>query len=146
MLLVGTRPIVSPDRSSPRVIVKGRIGVSWRNDSAKRMNLACLLCMHLRDLLLHSLLWVLCSFVCLCWIARSNYEAPERRSKGGATERGSKGGVPERGTKGGAPELGSKSAAPERRSKGGAPKRGSKGGAPERRSKGGAPEHGLSNF
>jgi hypothetical protein len=40
MLLVRTRLIVSPDRLSPRVIVKGQITASWRNDLAKHLNLA----------------------------------------------------------------------------------------------------------
>jgi hypothetical protein len=46
MLLVKPRLIVSPDRLSPRVIVRGRIRASRRTDLAEHLNLAYLLCMY----------------------------------------------------------------------------------------------------
>jgi hypothetical protein len=131
MLLVRTRLIVSPDRSSPRVIVRGRIRASWCNDLAKRLNLACLLCMHVS--------WEILQSAC------ANFDK-SCRSRGEAPERGLKGEAPERRSKGEAPERRSKGESLERRSKDEAPERRSKGEAPERRSKGEAPERRLNDF
>jgi hypothetical protein len=116
MLPVRTQLIVSLDRSSPRAIIRGRIRASWRNDLAKYLNLACLLCMYVP--------WEILQSACAIFdkSCRSRGEAPERRLKGEAPERRSKGEAPEHGSKGEAPKRGLKGKAPERGSRGEAPR------------------------
>jgi hypothetical protein len=99
MLLVRTRLIVSPDRLSPRVIVRGRITASRRNDLAKHLNLAYFLSMYIS--------WEILQCACANFdeSCRLRGEALEHRSKGEAPERRSKGEAPERRSKGEAPRA-----------------------------------------
>jgi hypothetical protein len=106
MLLVRTRLIVSPDRLSPRVIIRGRIRASRRNDLAKRLNLAYLLYMYVSREILQSA----CANFDESW--RSRGEALERRSKGKAPEHRSKGEAPSVGQKAKPPSVGRKAKPP----------------------------------